>query len=268
MSENLADSHVHLDRYSHRRVSSMLRRARLAGVTRFLTVGVDLLSSEAATTLTRRRGVRAAVGVHPMRLHHMPVESALSDLDALIQVKRPAAIGEVGLDSQASAAAPDQARFLLGCFRLAVRHDLPVLLHVVGAHDAALAILAEANWPRRPTVVVHYFVGDPELAQRYLDFGCLVSVGKPVTRRENAALRSAVAEAPLDRLLLETDTYPLPGRTTEPRDLRDVCAAVAEVKRMSPQRVAMTTTKSFLTVFARTRPRPPRAARASSQSPS
>jgi TatD DNase family protein len=261
MPEDLVDSHVHLDRYSHRQVSSMLRRARLAGVTRFLTVGVDLPSSEVAMMLTRRRGVRAAVGIHPTRLHQMSPDSALSSLADLVRGARPAAIGEVGLDHRAIVAADEQARFLAGCLRLAARHSLPVILHVVGAHDAALAILAEAARMRRPSpLVVHYFVGDGLLARRYLDLGCLISVGKPVTRQEHGELRSAVAETPLDRLLLETDTYPLPGRTTEPRDVRDVCAAVAEIKRRSVEEVAAATTKSFLGLFARSTRRPRRTA--------
>jgi TatD DNase family protein len=108
---------------------------------------------------------------------------------------------------------------------------------------------------------VHYFVGDRQLVRRYLDLGCIISVGKPVTRPENDALRLAVADTSLDRLLLETDTYPLPGRTTEPRDLRDVCAAVAEIKRTSAQEVAAITTKSFVDLIARSHPRPRRAAR-------
>jgi TatD DNase family protein len=58
-----------------------------------------------------------------------------------------------------------------------------------------------------------------------------------------------VAEAPFERLLLETDTYPLPGRTTEPRDVADVCRAVAELRGLDPADVAARTTESFLRLF-------------------
>jgi TatD DNase family protein len=49
----------------------------------------------------------------------------------------------------------------------------------------------------------------------------------------------------LDRLLLETDTYPLPGRTTEPRDVAAVCAAVAELRGQTYEEIAAATTANF-----------------------
>jgi len=93
--------------------------------------------------------------------------------------------------------------------------------------------------------VVHYFVGDAELAQHYIDVGCWIAVGRPVTRPAEEAVRAAVRAIPQDRLLLETDTYPLPGRTTEPRDVIGVCAAVSELTRRSYDEIAQATTANF-----------------------
>src|SRR3954447_12100899 len=65
----LVDSHVHLDRYPPDAVDEMLRRATEVGVTRLLTVGVDLPTSRVALRLAAGRpSVLAAVGVHPTRL--------------------------------------------------------------------------------------------------------------------------------------------------------------------------------------------------------
>jgi TatD DNase family protein len=124
-------------------------------------------------------------------------------------------------------------------------------LHVVGSvetHRTALAIVA-----RHPSVrnVAHYFVGDAEMARRYLDAGCWIAVGKPVTRPSEIAVREAVCVIPPDRLLLETDTYPLPGRVTEPRDVAAVCAAVAELTGRSYADVAAATTANFAAVIGR-----------------
>lgn len=228
----------------------MLGRAADAGVGHLLTVGVDRTSSRAAIALARRPpSVRAAVGVHPTRVADLRDPAAeLEVLDRLAGMPGVAAIGEVGLDDQPGDAErlARQARFLEGCLDLARARGLPVVLHVVGAHRQALALLR----PRAPLrAVVHYFVGDARLAERYLDLGCLISVGKPVTRRSETALRRALAVIPLDRLLLETDTYPLPGRATEPRDVALVCAAVAEVRRLEPAEVAARTSENYLATF-------------------
>lgn len=271
----LVDSHVHLDRYADDAVRAMLARAGAAGVTRLLTVGVDPASSAAALRLAGRYpAVLAAVGIHPTRLARVaaegPPERALRALLAgagppgrggaaaargslsgrmasgpadAAPVARPVAVGEVGLDD----AAPDpaaQLRFLDAALAIAAEHDLPLVLHVVGrpaTHAVALERVARAPGAR---VVAHYFVGGPELARRYLERGCWLAVGKPVTR-PGQAVREAVAVVPPERLLLETDTYPLPGRATEPRDVALVCTAVAELTGRSYAEVVAATTASF-----------------------
>jgi TatD DNase family protein len=250
---DLVDSHVHLDRYADDVVDAMVTRAAVAGVRRLLTIGTNLATSRAALRLAGRRAeVCAAVGIHPTRLgaldRQTPPDQQLRDL--LLELHqdplatRPSAIGEVGLDESA----PDlnrQQRFLEASLTIAEGARLPLVLHVVGSpavHEAALALVR-----RHPTVrtVAHYFVGGPALAQRYLDAGCWISVGRPVTRPTETAVRAAVPAIPADRLLLETDTYPLPGRTTEPRDVAAVCAAVAELTGRSYAEVAAATTASF-----------------------
>ena len=249
----LVDSHVHLDRYSDDTVMTMLERAAERGVTRLLTVGVDLPTSRAALRLAARRpSVLAAVGIHPTRLAPLastsePVEAFQGLVEASLSDPaggRPAAIGEIGLDD----GAPDlavQARFLDRCLGLAADAQLPVVLHVVGqpeTHLAALEIVA-----RHPTVrtVAHYFVSDADLAHRYVETGCWIAVGKPVTRTAEVAVREALRVIPPDRLLLETDTYPLPGRTTEPRDVAEICTAVAALTHRTYDEVAAATTAAF-----------------------
>jgi TatD DNase family protein len=231
----------------------MLERAAEQGVTRLLSVGVDLLTSQAALNLSARwPAVLAGVGIHPTRLASLastsePIEAFRRLLESSLNsraIDRPAAIGEIGLDD----GAPDlnlQRRFLDQCLSLAAKADLPVVLHVVGqpgTHLSALEIVA-----RHPTVrtVAHYFVRDAELARRYVEAGCWIAVGKPVTRPSEIAVRDALRVIPPGRLLLETDTYPLPGRATEPRDVAEICAAVAALTQRTFDSVAAATTAAF-----------------------
>ncbi len=243
----LADSHVHLDRYPAAVQEEMIGRAAAAGVTRMLNVGADLATSEAAARLAMGyEGVIAAAGVHPKWLH-LAGTGALEQIEALVLSGRVAAIGEVGLEyGEGLAEAEAQQRFFAGCLDLATRTGVGISLHIVDAHQDALRLLAQ----RAPVgAVVHYFQGDAALAGRYLEVGCCISVGKPVTRLENGALRQAIREISLDRLLLETDTYPLPGRTTEPADVADICRAVADLRDVGVDAVAAATSINFCRLF-------------------
>jgi TatD DNase family protein len=241
--DHLADSHVHLEQYPVSMHAGLVQRAQAAGVDLLLAVSVSVASSRRSLALAQRfAGVYAAVGVHPRRLRRQQAQS----LAAMAAHARVRAIGEVGLDYAPSAAPPDvQRAFLIDCLDLAQQLGRAVALHVVGPAAQADAVAVLAARPSGPPAIVHYFVGDEHLAAAYLAVGCWLSVGKPVTRTENAALRAAVRTIPSERLLLETDAYPLPDRTTEPRDVPDICRTVAALRGESPEVVARATTDNL-----------------------
>jgi TatD DNase family protein len=239
----LADSHVHLHAYGDPEIAAMLNRAAAAGVGTVVAVSVDLESAVRTVGLAHPRvRIVPAVGLHPARLAG-PVDDALwAEVVEVARDGRVGAIGECGVDSEGVADAATQLASLAHHAALAAAGDLPLLLHLRGPDDLierALAIVADEG----ARGLVHYFVGGAGLAERYLDAGLSISVGKPVTRV--AALRAVVAGIPLERLLLETDTYPIEGRTTEPRDVRAVAAAVAELNGMSVDEVARATSSNL-----------------------
>ncbi len=251
-----ADSHIHLDRYTDADAEALLTRARQAGVSRFLTVGVDLTSSERAVLLAwQYAGLYAAVGLHPAYLTE-DAASHIADyerrLRALAQHSEVVAIGEAGIDLlEARAPLETQRQAFLLQLRLADDLKLPLVLHhqKAEAHCQETLEAARQESGRALEVIVHYFVGDSASAARWLALGCHLSVGRPVTRPENAALREAVAAIPLERLLLETDTYPLPGRDTEPADIAQIAQAVAEIKQLPLEAIAEQTTANFCRLF-------------------
>jgi TatD DNase family protein len=241
----LADSHVHLHAYTDDEAAAMVARAAAAGVARLVAVSVDLASARRTIALADRHdAVRAAVGLHPADLHGVPSDADWLALETLAEEPAVAAIGECGVDPTSRASGPAQLAVLARHCRLATRLGKPLLLHLVGDDliGPALGTLA-ATGVARGRAVAHYFQGDRFEANRLLEAGVLISVGKPVARL--AHLRDALREVPLGALLLETDTYPMPGRTTEPADVRLVAAAVAAVKGVSEAEVAEVTSANL-----------------------
>lgn len=244
-SLDLSDSHVHLDRYGDAEVTAMLRSAADAGVRRVLAVSVDLESACRTVALAKKHPIlRAGIGLHPLR-SGADAESVFAALAQLARAEPLVrAVGEVGLDlSPGAPPAAVQEHAFRWALRLARTQGLPVFFHNVGADDESLEILRTdaAGVP----VVMHYFTGDRRRAERFLDAGCSLSFGKPVTRPAEAALREAARATPLERLLVETDTYPLPGRTTQPRDVAYVVAAIAALKGLPASDVARATSANL-----------------------
>ncbi len=242
----LADSHVHLHAFADPR--ALLARARRAGVQLFVGFGVDLATSRETIDVARQEhGVVAAVGLHPVHLvEALDLDRAIAEIKTLTTDPRVGFIGEIGLDVVDGNVGLDrQLAAFEAQLRLAARLDRPVSLHVQGAFDEAFAAIRRVGLPAAGGVV-HYFVGDDALARRALDLGLHLSVGKPVTREANRGLREVVSRLSMDRLLLETDAYPLPGRSTEPRDVVAVAEAVAGLSGLSPMAVADATTANLL----------------------
>ena len=148
--------------------------------------------------------------MHPTRTHQAPWRQR-RQLEAWAREPGVAAIGETGLDYHL----PRKHRLTqLLWFRyqlgLARRLELPLVLHIRMADRDALAMLRRRR-RQLPGGVVHCFQGDWDMARAYLDLGFCLGIGGALLRRESEALRDAVARAPLDRLLVETDSpYVLP----------------------------------------------------------
>lgn len=217
------ESHAHLDLVEFRDdLGEVLQRAAASGVAR---LGNVFLGPQA---YARNRHLFDAhpevfflLGIHPC-------EGASCDAAALESMRhafrtddRLRAIGEIGLDFYWDDCAHDvQREALRAQLALAREVERPVVIHSRDAADATIALLEAEGFAGYP-VLWHCFGGDAQLARRLLTNGWHLSIPGTVTYPANAALREAVREIPLDRLLLETDCpfltpVPYRGKRNEP----------------------------------------------------
>jgi len=256
----LVDSHAHLDApaFDPDR-DAVVERARQAGLTAILTLGVDGESSQRAVALARQyTAVYAAVGIHPHEAQHATPEvyRALLTLAREPAAHRIIAWGEIGLDYHYHHSPPDvQRREFRRQIRIARELDLPISVHSREAHEDVLGILQEEN-AAEAGVVMHCFSGDADIARRCLDLGCYLSFAGPVTFTNARQLPSIVPWVPAERLLIETDApylspHPWRGRQhrNEPARVALVAARVAELRGMSLEALGETVTRNFATLF-------------------
>ena len=155
---------------------------------------------------------RFAIGCHP---HNASLydEAVAAKLEAALHDARVSAVGEIGLDYHYDKSPRDvQREVFRKQLRLAKRAGLPVALHMREAHDDGFAILQEEGFPQAGTLLHCYNLG-PEELQRWVDAGCYVAFGGPVTFKKADEVREAARLMPRDRLLTETDA---PFMTPEP----------------------------------------------------
>jgi len=234
---DLFDTHAHLHFPEFAEdLDAVLARARAAGVTRIVTIGTDVATSEAAIALAAREpGVWASVGVHPHDAQDADGE-ALAAIERLAAAPGVVAVGEIGLDFFRNLSPPDAQRAVFRrLLDLARRARKPALVHCRDAHAETLAILAEVGVGEAGGIM-HCFSGDVAIARRCLDLGLLISLAGPVTYKNARGLPEVARFVPADRLVVETDCPFLPpdghrGRRNEPALLPLTAARVASLRR-------------------------------------
>jgi TatD DNase family protein len=254
----LVDSHCHLDFPDFAgEIDAVLGRAAAAGVTRLVTICTRLREAAAVRALAEAHpGVYWAAGTHPMHVAEEPM-ARLDELVALAAHPKLVGIGETGLDYHYTAeSAGIQAESLRLHVEAARATGLPLIVHARDADADVGRILAEEHAAGRFACVMHCFTSGRRLAETALSLGFYLSVSGIATFRNASELRAIFADAPRDRLLVETDSpYLAPqthrGRRNEPAYVADTVRLMAGHLGMAPEEFAALTTANFHRLFAK-----------------
>ncbi len=245
----MTDSHAHLDACDED-AAALVDRARVAGVTRVVTIGTGIESSRNALALAdAHAGVFASLGIDPHQAG-TPQAARIDELRELLDHSKAVAVGETGLDTvRRSATAQEQRSLLDSHLALATEVGLPVVIHNREADDETADALATFDGE----VVLHCF-SSPSLAPTAVERRYYVSFAGNVTYPNAAALRAAAALIPGDRILVETDSpYLAPqsvrGQRNEPANVVHTLRALAEVRGESVESLASATHANAAAVF-------------------
>ena len=249
------DTHCHLELlFDEQDQDSTIARARQAGVTTLITVGVDLATSaEAVQTAAHNEGVYASIGIHPNNAIEA-TEHVLQRLADLAGHPRVVAIGETGLDwFREGAPRIRQLDSFRDHIRLAKDADKTLVIHDRDAHDDVVATLLDEGAPER--TVFHCFSGTVDLVRTCAEHGWFMSFAGNVTFRNAPDLREAAATAPVDLLLTETDApylspHPHRGSPNEPARVAITTAALGELCGRTAEEMAAITSSNAVRAFA------------------
>lgn len=260
----VADSHTHLDMQSGT-VEEALAKAASVGVTTVVQVGCDVKGSRwAAETAAAYENVHAAVALHPNEaprvVHGEPgghgprqgaragggegaLDDALAEIDALAALPHVKAVGETGLDyfrtgPEGMAA---QERSFRAHIEIAKRRGKALVIHDRDAHADVLRVLREEGAPER--TVFHCYSGDAVMARECAAAGYYMSFAGTVTFKNAASLREALAVAPSELVLVETDApyltpAPYRGRPNAPYLIPLTVRAMAAVRGIDEDAMA------------------------------
>jgi TatD DNase family protein len=264
------DSHAHLEgkRYDADR-GDVLARAKQNGIEAYLAIGngdgPD--TADCGIRLTEQFGgkieypeIWASVGIHPHEAN-LASETAYSQLANWAKHPKVIAWGEIGLDYFYDHSPRDvQKTVFLKQMELARAAKLPIIIHCrpsensENAWDDCLSLISEHWAPSGIGGILHCFTGTVEHCRRGLDLGFLISFAGNITFAKAQNIRDAAQIAPLDRMLIETDSpylAPIPyrGQRNEPSFVKEVAGQMGSLRGLSADEIGQQTAENFFNFF-------------------
>lgn len=258
----LIDSHAHLDvsAFDADR-DTVISRAREQGVELMLEIaGSDVAKGSLAVGMAlaaKYPFIYAAVGLHP---HEASLYDDTLEQELVSYARHEKVIGwgEIGLDYHYDHSPRDvQCRVFARQMELALELELPVIIHTREAEEDTIGLLRE-RWAAcgggKVGGIIHCFTSTQQLADAALEMGFLISFSGVVTFKNAEDLRAVARSVPMERLLVETDCpylAPVPhrGKRNEPAFVRDTAAYLANLKGVSLEEMASTTSANFKRLF-------------------
>jgi len=256
----ITDSHCHLDfpDFDTER-DAVIKRAVDAGVHRMVTICTRLKNEPQVRQIAENYGpVFYAAGTHPMSAAEEPLTS-VDELVRLSQHPKFVAIGETGLDYHYTADSKDiQKQSLVIHIQAAQRTGLPLIIHARDADQDMADILASEYRNAPYSCVMHCFSSSAELARAALDLGFYLSMSGIAAFPKSQDLRDIFAAAPIDRILVETDSPylappPYRGKRNEPAYSMHTAVKGAEVFRLDIDAFARQLEENFDRLFTKAR---------------
>ncbi len=236
----------------------MIEKLTAEGFRGILDIGTDSGDLKARlAAFGGNPGVSFSAGIWPSReaIHDRVRQvEILRDSITVAGVGRLVAIGECGLDRHWNIEVEirkGEAELFAAQAELAVESDLPIIVHSRDAAEETAAVLQGVSGVRG---VIHCFSYGAVEAKRFLDLGFYLSFAGTLTYKNADDLSAALAFAPHDRILIETDSpylapVPYRGKHAEPGMVVYTYAAAASIRGMPLEELAEKVEVNYRTLF-------------------
>lgn len=249
------ETHAHYDdeKFDEDR-DALLSSMKENGIGRIINVSANLESLENTRKLMEQYPfIYGAFGLHPDEVGDLN-EDVMERMRGLCRLEKAVAVGEIGLDYYWDKENHEKQQYW---FRrqiaLAREEKLPMIIHSREAASDTLRVMKEEK-SEEIGGVIHCFSYSAEMAEEYLKMGFYLGIGGVVTFKNAKKIKEVVQMAPMERILLETDSpylapVPYRGKRNSSLYLPYVVREIAEIKGISEEEVIEMTEKNAVRLF-------------------
>ena len=253
----LIDTHCHL--YSEEfkgEETGVIERALSAGVQKFYLPAIDsgVIGSMLELEAAHPHRCFAMMGLHPCSVRNNYLDE-LRIAEHWLERRSFAGIGETGLDFYWDRTyEAEQHKAFHRQIEWGLHYGLPVIIHSRNSTQECIDAIRQHQHGRL-SGIFHCFSGDAEQARQITDLGFYLGIGGVLTYK-NSTLPAAIADIPLEWLVLETDApylspVPYRGKRNESSYLVQVADKLAAVKLVPREEIDRATTQNAEKIFGR-----------------
>lgn len=265
----LVDTHAHINMMVKKNFDTLMSSQELADahaivtaaqqshVTRIINVGTSLIESKNCIALAQSYdAISAVVGIHPNDLTP-DWKNDLIEIKKLVQNKNQnkiVGIGECGMDFHY----PDyqiqrQKDAFKAQIEMALEYDIGLVVHTRDAGEQTLRSLEEYAGQIKKGII-HCFSEQAYFADQVIAWGFAIGIGGIITYPKNNYLRDIVKQAPLESIVLETDSPFLPiqemrGKQNAPQYIKQIAEYIGQLRNESLEVISTQTSKTAFSIF-------------------
>lgn len=244
----MIDTHAHILSEFYDDIDELIEELKSKNIIKVINYADSIeTSKEVLNIYNKYEGyLLPAVGIHPENIDN----SNLKTIENIIKEHKVFAIGEIGLDYHYNDENKDeQKEYFIKQLDLALKYDLPVIIHIREAMQECFDILKT----RKNKGIIHCFSGSVEMAREYIKLGYKLGIGGVLTFK-NSKLYEVIEKIDLKDIVLETDSpflspEPFRGKKNKPCNVLYVAKRIAEIKNISLEEVINTTTATANQIF-------------------
>ena len=244
----MIDTHAHILSDFYDDIDELIEELKSKNIIKVINCADSIeTSKEVLNIYNKYEGyLLPAVGIHPENIDN----SNLKTIENIIKEHKVFAIGEIGLDYHYNDENKDeQKEYFIKQLDLALKYDLPVIIHIREAMQECFDILKT----RKNKGIIHCFSGSVEMAREYIKLGYKLGIGGVLTFK-NSKLYEVIEKIDLKDIVLETDSpflspEPFRGKKNKPCNVLYVAKRIAEIKNISLEEVINTTTATAKQIF-------------------
>ena len=252
----IIDTHTHLYLKQFKDdIDKVIQRSIDKGINKFIFPAIDSTHFDDMHDLKNKYpgSIYLMSGLHPVDVK----ENFKEELEFVVNSLKShsyVAIGEIGIDLYWDKTYLKQQQHAFEFqIRLAIKNDLPIVIHCREAFDEIFEILDKENCPKLRGVF-HCFTGTLEQANRAIDLGFVLGIGGVVTFK-NGGIDKFLSQIDLKHIVLETDSpylapVPFRGKRNESSYITYIIDKLSEIYGLPIKEIASVTTKNAEKVFA------------------